>query len=88
MMERINEESLDICSKIIHYEKADYNKRDRFLDKILTNKITGIPIMLMLLKILSSRSIRRVQRSTSSACLGTHLFMPSGVRSLQHSLPA
>ena len=49
MMERINEESLDICSKIIHYEKADYNKRDRFLDKILTNKITGIPIMLMLL---------------------------------------
>ena len=46
--EKINEESLEVCNMVVFYEKEDYNKKDRFLDKILTNKITGIPIMLLL----------------------------------------
>ena len=46
--EKINEESLEVCNRVVFYEKEDYNKKDRFLDKILTNKITGIPIMLLL----------------------------------------
>ena len=49
MIERINEKSFEVCQKVVKYNKDDYNKRDRFLDKILTNKITGIPIMLLLL---------------------------------------
>ncbi len=49
MIERINEKSFEVCQKVVKYNKEDYNKRDRFLDKILTNKITGIPIMLLLL---------------------------------------
>ena len=49
MLEKINEESEKICLDVLHYGKLDYNKKDRFLDKILTNKITGIPIMLLLL---------------------------------------
>lgn len=39
----------NICNKYVVFEKEDYNKRDRKLDKILTSKITGIPIMLLLL---------------------------------------
>lgn len=49
MLEKINEESEKICLDVLYYGKLDYNKKDRFLDKILTNKITGIPIMLLLL---------------------------------------
>ena len=49
MIERINEKSFEVCQKVVKYNKDDYNKRDRFLDKVLTNKITGIPIMLLLL---------------------------------------
>ena len=49
MIEKINEKSFEVCQKVVKYNKKDYNKRDRFLDKILTNKITGIPIMLLLL---------------------------------------
>ena len=33
----------------VSYVKADYNRRDRKLDKILTGKWTGIPFMLALL---------------------------------------
>ena len=39
----------DICKKYVIFEKEDYDKKDRKLDKILTSKITGIPIMLLLL---------------------------------------
>lgn len=49
MVEKVNELSFSVCAEVIHYNQADYNKRDRFLDKILTNKFTGIPIMMMLL---------------------------------------
>ena len=49
MMERINEKSVYVCEKIVKYNKEDYNRKDRILDKILTNKVTGIPIMILLL---------------------------------------
>ena len=39
----------DICSDTVHFNKSNYNARDRKIDRILTNKWTGIPIMLALL---------------------------------------
>ena len=35
-----------ICNKVCNYEKQDYNENDRKIDKILTSKVWGIPIML------------------------------------------
>jgi len=42
----------EICTGIITYKKEDYNKKDRKIDRILTNKIIGIPIMIILLAII------------------------------------
>lgn len=39
----------EISQKCVTFKKKDYNKRDRKIDKILTSKLTGIPIMLLLL---------------------------------------
>lgn len=39
----------DICSDAVKYESTNYNRRDRKIDKILTSKIWGIPIMLLFL---------------------------------------
>lgn len=41
-----------ICKQIVQYKKIDYNKKDRFIDRILTNRWTGYPLMLLLLAIL------------------------------------
>lgn len=41
-----------ISQKCVKTETDDYNKHDRKLDKILTSKITGFPIMLALLGII------------------------------------
>lgn len=38
-----------IANSAIVYEKADYDKKDRKLDKLFTSKATGFPIMLLLL---------------------------------------
>lgn len=38
-----------ICNECVFFNKINYNERDRKLDKILTSKKTGIPIMLLLL---------------------------------------
>jgi len=48
IVESINDLAEDISNKVTSYGVEDYNKRDRILDKILTNKYTGIPIMLLL----------------------------------------
>ena len=48
IVETINNKAEDISNKVINYGKKDYNKKDRVIDKILTNKYTGIPIMLLL----------------------------------------
>ena len=41
-----------ICQKVVHYQKQDYNQRDRQIDKILTNRWTGYPIMILLLALI------------------------------------
>ena len=38
-----------VCRAAVRCEKKEYNARDRGLDRILTSKITGIPIMILLL---------------------------------------
>lgn len=38
-----------ISKKVVRYEKKDYMKNNHRVDKILTNKITGIPIMVIML---------------------------------------
>jgi len=45
----IVEVSENISNAVVKYEKKDYDKRDRKIDKILTSKITGIPLMLLML---------------------------------------
>ncbi|MCI1955293.1 MAG: ferrous iron transport protein B [Oscillospiraceae bacterium] len=39
----------DIGRKTVSYEKREYAERDRKIDKILTSKATGIPIMILML---------------------------------------
>lgn len=41
-----------IHNQVVTYNNDDYIKRERKIDKILTNKITGIPIMLIMLFII------------------------------------
>lgn len=48
LTESINNEASLISSKVVSYLNEDYDKKDRRLDKILTNKSTGIPIMIIL----------------------------------------
>lgn len=42
----------DIANKIVSYEDINYSRKDRKIDKILTNKLTGIPIMVILLMLI------------------------------------
>ena len=48
----INNKAHEIFKKVVTLENLDYNKKNQKIDKILTNKITGIPIMLLLLLII------------------------------------
>ena len=41
-----------ICEKVCYFEDENYSKRDRKIDKILTSKTFGIPIMLLFLGII------------------------------------
>lgn len=49
IISKIVNEAEKISNEVIIYENKNYNERDLKIDKILTNKITGIPIMLLLL---------------------------------------
>ncbi len=49
MMETVNERCYEICQKVVKYNKKNYDFKERVIDKYLTNKLTGIPIMLGLL---------------------------------------
>ncbi len=42
----------EIAQKVIKFEEKNYASRDRKIDKILTRKSTGIPIMLLLLALM------------------------------------
>ena len=48
LTESINNEASLISGKVVSYLNEDYDKKDRRLDKILTKKSTGIPIMIIL----------------------------------------
>ena len=50
--EKYVRKSFEIASEVVTFTKEDYDKKDRKLDKILTNKLTGIPIMLCLLMLI------------------------------------
>lgn len=39
----------EICTRTCRYKKDDYNERNRKIDKILTSKVFGIPIMIAFL---------------------------------------
>lgn len=39
----------EIANKVVTFKDKDYNKKDRRIDKLLTNKLTGIPIMCLML---------------------------------------
>lgn len=41
-----------ICGKVCYFEDINYSKRDRKIDKILTSKALGIPIMIFFLGII------------------------------------
>lgn len=47
----IIKEAEKIANKVVIFEKDNYDSRDRKIDKILTSKITGIPIMFLILGI-------------------------------------
>ncbi len=42
----------EIAQEVCHYNRSDYNNRDRKIDKILTSKKFGIPIMLFFLAVI------------------------------------
>lgn len=47
--EEVISECEEITKKVVTFKKEDYNKRDRIIDKLLTGKLTGFPIMLLML---------------------------------------
>lgn len=53
MKDKIIKNTIDtakrITKEVVKYTKEDYNKKSRILDQILTNKLTGIPIMICML---------------------------------------
>lgn len=53
MKDKIIKNTIDtakrITTEVVKYTKEDYNKKNRLLDQILTNKLTGIPIMIVML---------------------------------------
>ena len=52
IVETINDKASVITNSCVIYNNKNYNKKERKIDKILTNKITGIPVMLLLLSII------------------------------------
>ena len=51
-IEKMQKEIEKICSKVVHLRKSNYNESDRKIDKILTSKLYGIPIMIIFLGII------------------------------------
>jgi ferrous iron transport protein B len=42
----------DVCNDILLHEQDDYNRRDRKIDKVLTSKTFGFPIMIFFLSVI------------------------------------
>lgn len=49
VIEEIYGEANRITNEVVTYERSDYDKTDRKLDRVFTSKFTGIPIMFALL---------------------------------------
>jgi ferrous iron transport protein B len=49
IVSRIVQTCESICHDVIKFERKDYAARDRRIDKVLTSKVTGIPVMILLL---------------------------------------
>ena len=52
VVSRIVSEAEDICSQVVHFEKAGYNETDRRIDRLLTSRWFGYPLMLALLALI------------------------------------
>lgn len=52
IVESIMKQAEAICKEVVEYRNSKYNERDRKIDKILTSKTLGIPIMLLFLGII------------------------------------
>lgn len=52
IVSHIVKEAEEICKEVVSLRKGNYNERDRKIDKILTSKTFGIPIMLLFLGII------------------------------------
>jgi len=50
--ESISFKSEEICKKVIHYNNKNYDKKDRIIDRIVTSKISGSLIMILLLTVI------------------------------------
>ena len=42
----------DICNDVVKFKRQNYNETDRKIDKVLTSKVWGIPIMLVFLGVI------------------------------------
>ncbi len=62
----------EICNDVVTYESSNYNERDRRLDRILTNRYIGYPIMLLLLGVVFWLTI--VGANYPSALISNALF--------------
>ncbi|MCR2032716.1 ferrous iron transport protein B [Anaerofustis stercorihominis] len=52
VVEEILQNDEEICEDVLEYEVRDYNDRDRKVDKILTSKTFGIPLMILFLGVI------------------------------------
>lgn len=43
----INDKCSELCNSVVSYNNNEYFKKDLFIDKILTSRLTGIPIMFL-----------------------------------------
>ncbi|MEG2311495.1 MAG: nucleoside recognition domain-containing protein, partial [Bacilli bacterium] len=73
----INNKSANLFKKTVTIEKKDYAKKDRIIDKWLTNKWTGIPIMLTMLATIFWITI--IGANYPSSWLFTFLFKVSEI---------
>ncbi len=48
----------EIAGAVTHYQREDYARRDRRLDRLLTSRVTGLPLMLLLLTLVFWITIR------------------------------
>lgn len=77
----------EISRKVVSYEDAQYNMRDRQIDKVLTSKVWGIPTMLLLLGVVFWLTITGA--NYPSSWLATGLFwVEKQLLALMHSLSA